>query len=273
MARTGGCSRHRALTSSSPLCLRVQNVGWYQPPRTNGSPGDTRFGSYHSLGSDNPPSVVAPTRCQPGQGDGGNPILRQLCQQCQRRASHLAPPEWHSLLVSPPLGSPGGGEGRVQPCCLPACLPCSQPCPSSCLPQAGCFLGHHHSAVQRPEGAAAGDPGHGAMSQHRQLHRGEAARAPPGCERGWQGRVAARSVCSGSVINVGKHSAASGCCHQVPTGLAELPSPRLRLGQALQSPRAAVGTFLSHLLCSALHTPAVTSCPFAPCRPSPRWTR
>ncbi|KAM6314049.1 LOW QUALITY PROTEIN: myotubularin-related protein 9-like [Podargus strigoides] len=35
--------RHRALTSSSPLCLRVQNLGWYQPPRTHGSPRDPRL--------------------------------------------------------------------------------------------------------------------------------------------------------------------------------------------------------------------------------------
>lgn len=39
-----GCLQRRALTSSSPPCLRVQNLGWYQPPRTNGSPRDTRFG-------------------------------------------------------------------------------------------------------------------------------------------------------------------------------------------------------------------------------------
>lgn len=39
-----GCLQRRALTSSSPPCLRVQNLGWYQPPRTNDSPRDTRFG-------------------------------------------------------------------------------------------------------------------------------------------------------------------------------------------------------------------------------------
>lgn len=44
------------MTSSSPPCLRVQNLGWYQPSRTNGSPRDTRFGFYHSLGSADPPS-------------------------------------------------------------------------------------------------------------------------------------------------------------------------------------------------------------------------
>lgn len=39
-----GCFRRWVLTSSSPPCLRVQNLGWYQPPRTNGSPRDSRFG-------------------------------------------------------------------------------------------------------------------------------------------------------------------------------------------------------------------------------------
>ncbi|KAM6296080.1 LOW QUALITY PROTEIN: myotubularin-related protein 9-like [Aegotheles albertisi] len=33
----------QALTSSSPPCLSVQNVGWYQPPRTNGSLRDSRL--------------------------------------------------------------------------------------------------------------------------------------------------------------------------------------------------------------------------------------
>ncbi|XP_068513910.1 myotubularin-related protein 9-like isoform X1 [Anas acuta] len=38
-----GCFRRWVLTSSSPPCLRVQNLGWYQPPRTNGSPRDSRL--------------------------------------------------------------------------------------------------------------------------------------------------------------------------------------------------------------------------------------
>ncbi|XP_046788029.1 myotubularin-related protein 9-like isoform X1 [Gallus gallus] len=35
--------RQWALTSSSPPCPRVQNVGWYQPPRSSGSPRDNRL--------------------------------------------------------------------------------------------------------------------------------------------------------------------------------------------------------------------------------------
>lgn len=102
--------RQWALTSSSPPCPRVQNVGWYQPPRSSGSPRDNRFGFRCSqllqLARQCPAS-----RSSVGQGRLLGGELVGVAAPGTPRAT--GSPAQRCALLSPP------GQ-RAAPCCLRA---------------------------------------------------------------------------------------------------------------------------------------------------------
>ncbi|KAM4884808.1 myotubularin-related protein 9-like isoform 1-T1 [Sylvia borin] len=74
-----------------PLLLRVQNLGWYQPPRTGGSLRDTRFGFFFFLffvSSTDPP---CPDGGEAGGSPGGSSVVLSACPRLSPEPSGCCP--------------------------------------------------------------------------------------------------------------------------------------------------------------------------------------